>query len=332
MTELIITGHNVNIRHPHGKGLVIENGKEVTEIESHSGLTCLLVHRETGVTSAEADHWLKEDNITYIQMWRDRGVITTNVLFGDQELMHKQLAYSGSEIERYLLSAKMEGQADVADKLLRSNKAAKAILRERDKLATSVNLKATEGHGAKAYWEAWKNTVMVPFTVDDFVKVEASWRSFPGRKSPNGKQETNQHAGDPVNAMLNLAYAATEALCIRACHATGLTPVIGISHNRRYSRRREGLQARNSMAYDLMEPLRPYADKIVLSMLDYGQGIKPYLRKRDFFRSKYYGELPDIPNHTCRIANQELIRKIYREIFEYQDLAVEYAHYVRDNL
>lgn len=62
-----------------------------------------------------------------------------------------------------------------------------------------------------------------------------------------------------INAMLNYGYAIMRALIARAIVGTGLHPTIGIHHSNQY----------NSLclADDLMEPMRPWVDKLVWQMV-----------------------------------------------------------------
>lgn len=57
---------------------------------------------------------------------------------------------------------------------------------------------------------------------------------------------------DPVNAVLSLGYTLLHFEGVRACHATGLDPMIGFFHELEFGR--------ESLACDLIEPLRPHLD------------------------------------------------------------------------
>jgi CRISPR-associated protein Cas1 len=57
---------------------------------------------------------------------------------------------------------------------------------------------------------------------------------------------------DPVNACLSLAYTLGHAECLHACHIAGLDPFLGFFH--------EPLHGRESLASDLLEPMRPRFD------------------------------------------------------------------------
>lgn len=57
---------------------------------------------------------------------------------------------------------------------------------------------------------------------------------------------------DPVNAVLSLAYTLLHFDAVSTCHAAGLDPFIGFYHEPAYNR--------ESLACDLIEPLRPKVD------------------------------------------------------------------------
>lgn len=61
------------------------------------------------------------------------------------------------------------------------------------------------------------------------------------------------------NNLLNYGYAIVRALMARALVAAGLLPTFGIHHHNRYNA--------YCLADDIMEPYRPYVDKVVLQML-----------------------------------------------------------------
>lgn len=63
---------------------------------------------------------------------------------------------------------------------------------------------------------------------------------------------------DPVNAALSLAYTMLHFDAVRASHVAGLDPLIGFYHRPAHGR--------ESLASDLIEPLRPRADAWVWSM------------------------------------------------------------------
>lgn len=58
---------------------------------------------------------------------------------------------------------------------------------------------------------------------------------------------------DPVNACLSLGYTLLHFDAVRACHMAGLDPLLGFYHRPSFGR--------ESLASDLIEPLRPHLDR-----------------------------------------------------------------------
>lgn len=68
--------------------------------------------------------------------------------------------------------------------------------------------------------------------------------------------------GDAPNNMLNYGYAILRAIVARALVASGLLPTLGIHHHNRYNA--------YCLADDIMEPYRPFVDKLVVEIFDSG--------------------------------------------------------------
>lgn len=65
--------------------------------------------------------------------------------------------------------------------------------------------------------------------------------------------------GGPPNNVLNYGYAILRAIVARALVGSGLLPTLGIHHHNKYNA--------YCLADDVMEPFRPFVDRIVLDML-----------------------------------------------------------------
>ena len=65
---------------------------------------------------------------------------------------------------------------------------------------------------------------------------------------------------DIVNVMLNYGYAIVRAIVARALVGAGLIPTLGIHHHNRYDA--------YCLADDIMEPYRPYVDKLVVEIVE----------------------------------------------------------------
>ncbi|MDR0732910.1 MAG: type II CRISPR-associated endonuclease Cas1 [Dysgonamonadaceae bacterium] len=66
----------------------------------------------------------------------------------------------------------------------------------------------------------------------------------------------------PPNNLLNYGYAILRAIVARSLVASGLLPVLGIHHHNRYNA--------YCLADDIMEPYRPFVDKLVVEIVDGG--------------------------------------------------------------
>ena len=71
---------------------------------------------------------------------------------------------------------------------------------------------------------------------------------------------TRDRDGVPPNNLLNYGYAILRAVVARALVSSGLLPTLGIHHHNRYNA--------YCLADDIMEPYRPYVDKVVFGILN----------------------------------------------------------------
>ena len=83
---------------------------------------------------------------------------------------------------------------------------------------------------------------------------------------PENPHFVRDHEGCGANALLNYGYAILRAIVARSLVASGLLPTLGIHHHNRYNA--------YCLADDIMEPYRPYVDKLVFEIVtsgtDYG--------------------------------------------------------------
>lgn len=80
--------------------------------------------------------------------------------------------------------------------------------------------------------------------------------------------------GPPPNNLLNYGYAILRAITARSLAGSGLLPTLGIHHHNKYNA--------YSLADDIMEPFRPFVDKIVCEITNYGtepEELTPKIKK-----------------------------------------------------
>ena len=95
--------------------------------------------------------------------------------------------------------------------------------------------------------------------------------------------------GDDPNTLLNYGYAILRAVVCRSIVGSGLHPSIGIFHRNKYNA--------FCLADDIMEPYRPYVDKLVLDILH--EFDNPSLENKDVKRC-----LLSIGTTDVKISNQ----------------------------
>lgn len=142
--------------------------------------------------------------------------------------------------QRRLLAAGLRRRPERRRALLRGQEAlAEALqrLRGREPLA-SAQLMGIEGAAAAAYFEAYAS--LLPPSA-----------GFAGRN--------RRPPRDPANALLSLAYTLAHLEAVAAAHRAGLDPAIGFLHAL--------FPGRESLACDLVEPLRPLCERLVWRLL-----------------------------------------------------------------
>jgi CRISPR-associated endonuclease Cas1 len=143
---------------------------------------------------------------------------------------------------------------------------------------TVRELRRVEAQAALAYWSLMR-TVSVEFPRADLARVPEHWRIFGTRHSP--LTDSPRLSVNPPNAMLNYLYALLESESRLAAAALGLDPGLAFLH--------ADTSSRDSLACDLMEPLRPEVDSFVLKWLR-----REPLRREWFFEQRN-GNSPALP-------------------------------------
>jgi CRISPR-associated protein Cas1 len=229
------------------------------------GLKRLVMIGSDGFITLEALRWLAEQDASFVMLDRDGRVLVTTgpVRPSDAKLRRAQALahHSGAalRITRELISRKLAGQEQVArDKLLDST-TADEIARFRAEVPTGdsiTTIRLIESQAARAYWSVW-STLPINFPKNQLRRVPEHWRSFGARVSP--LTGSPRLAASPPNAILNYLYALLESEARLAAAALGLDPGMGVLH--------VDTTARDSLACDLMEPIRPQVDAYLLDWI-----------------------------------------------------------------
>jgi hypothetical protein len=140
-------------------------------------------------------------------------------------------------------------------------------------------MRVLEARAALAYWGCWR-ALPVMFPKADAPRVPEHWRTHGTRISP--LTASPRLSVNPSNAMLNYLYAVLESEARLAAAALGLDPGLGVMH--------ADADARDSLAADLMEPIRPLVDEYVLNWL-----LHQPLKREWFFEER---------NGRCRLMGR----------------------------
>ena len=220
----------------------------------HTGLSAPLMHRlaESGIALV-----LLDDNGRFKA--RLEGAVTGNVLLRQAQFQRIADPIFTLDIARACVAGKIKNTRQVLQRGAREAKAedeAKVLTRLADDLAAALralpevndldSLRGVEGSAARHYFSGL-NLLVRPDQRAAF--------AMDGR--------TRRPPRDRFNAMLSFLYAMWMNDCRSALEAAGLDPQVGFLHTLR--------PGRASLALDLMEEFRPWADRLALTLINRGQ-------------------------------------------------------------
>jgi CRISPR-associated endonuclease Cas1 len=265
----VVDGYGIELRVERGQLIVadgIGNRRRYSRFSrATGGLRRLVLLGHTGYVSLDALRWLADLDVGLIAIDPEGRILTTSGRSGlDEPAIRRAQAQAlggptGNAIARDLLDRKLEGQALVAARLqvpevVETIETCRVAL---DRAHSPAELLVPEAAAANAYWSAWSD-LQVRWATRDASRVPAHWRTFGTRASPiTGNPRL---AANPPNAILNYVYALLEAEARLACLVVGLDPGLGVLHLDSH--------ARDSLALDLMEAVRPDVDAFVLDLHD----------------------------------------------------------------
>jgi CRISPR-associated endonuclease Cas1 len=267
---LVLSGFGLRVAVDRGH-LVVSDGIGETRRSGRlsratADLQRLVVLGHSGTISLDALRWLYDVGAAFVQLDADGTVIVASGPSGldDARLRRAQARAADTEagiaIARDLLLGKLDGQAELLTRLPGSDEAIVTIAQARTDLEqadTPNRLRGMEAKAAAAYWSAW-SPVTVRFAKRDQPKIPAHWQTFGSRAS--AVTGTPRSATNPANALLNFCYAILETEVRLAVLTMGLDPGLGFLH--------ADLRSRDSLVYDVLEPVRPVVDGQVLTLLE----------------------------------------------------------------
>jgi CRISPR-associated endonuclease Cas1 len=286
---VVLWGFAIQVKVERGH-LVLLDGIGPARREAHfprvgHGLQRLVLIGADGFVSLAALRWLADQGAAFVMLERNGTVLATTgpVAASDARLRRAQACVYHSAaavpITCELISQKLAAQEKVARDKLHDEQAADIIARFREQLAvakTIRDVRLIESQGSAAYWSAWRN-LPIDFPKSDLKKIPDHWKMFGSRTSPVSHGARN--AANPANAMLNLLYTVLEAETRLTIAALGLDPGLGLLHI--------DSATRDSLACDLMEPIRPSVDAFLID----------WIRRSPMKRESFF----ELRDGTCRL-------------------------------
>ncbi len=248
----------------------------------------LVVIGSDGLVSLAALRWLADQGAAFVMLDRFGEVLATTgpVHPSDARLRRAQSlaedSGSAMRIAVELIKRKLLAQERLVREQFQDTASAEIIANQRHTLTradSKEDIRRYEAYGALAYWRAWHD-LPIQFSQSDSQRVPAHWQVFGSRVSPLTKSP--RLAVNPPNAMLNYLYAILESEARLAISALGLDPGIGVLHS--------DTRTRDSLACDLMEPVRPQVDDFLLDRLRCAP-----LQRKWFFEER---------NGNCRLTGE----------------------------
>lgn len=323
----IAHGYGIQVKIQDGQ-LVIRDGigrhrRERKYPKADRTLQRIVITGPDGYVTLEALQWCAQHGIAVATFTPDCELVShyaTTDRVTEPKLLRKQAAADTStalEVARELLTRKVSGQADNLLKLFNDANSAARLYNYAARMAESesisqrdhdtASLSELEGWAGRDYFASWSGKAIVTFDKKSASHIPANWTAYAGRSTQLVKGGKKYNASDPVNAMLNYAYALGFAECRAACIAYGLSPALGSIHTDR--------TGRDSLALDVLEALRPEIDAYVLGLC--GIGAEPRIFSyRDF--TEPYG----YPAGTVRMV-APLTHEIAEASYSWQSLANE---------
>ena len=258
-----LSGYGIKVsidrRHLRVEDGVGRQRREARFAKAPSRLKRLLVIAQTGFVTLEALRWLSDAKAAFVQLDYDASILTASIGgLDDARLRRAQALIPSTEhnlaIARELLAPKIRNQAAVLDSFgLAAPATIERAVTVAETAKTLDTLLRAEAQAAEAYWDAWGN---VPMQYARRDRVPDHWRSFGMRRSVLTLGPRN--AANPLNSMLNYLYALLEVETRLALIGRGLDPGLGLFH--------ADTANRQSLAADVMEPVRPHVDAYVLNL------------------------------------------------------------------
>ena len=286
-------------------GTADQSGELVlAKAEAANQLRHIVVMGGNGFFTTEALRWLADAEISLTMIENDGRILMSqgksNFPFATLSRRQALAIYqnTGLQAAHWLMNEKLRGQAENLGAMGYSS----GRIREEQKvISETVSVEELMLHEASAalhYWNSLEHTPL-NFVRKDQKRIPHHWFTLGGRLSPISKRAL--HAATPGQAIINYTYAVAESLCSIELTAVGLNPDVGIMHT--------DVDNRRSMALDLIEAIRPDADRLVFEYFRC-----QIFRKSDFWETERGSVRLGLNVRKAIIRNTFLLESRVREV------------------
>jgi CRISP-associated protein Cas1 len=275
-STFVLNGYNCSLRVLDG-ALAVRPGS--VSGESHdpllfyrgtNGVKQIVITSNSGNISLDALYWCRDQGISLLLLDGHGNQVYSIVPESKDAAPLRRLQYlagdngKGARLAQEILRAKTVSQYDTVQRhselngrehLLDILEGAVTELGQDDYRFRDMDcLRAYEGRLAAAYFDAFLG-LPIRWNAADAKKVPPHWKAITERSSPLSSNA--RYAINPFHAALNYMYTVVEHQILCSIHTVGLDPSCGFLHADKVNR--------DSLVYDLIEPLRPQIDDEVLS-------------------------------------------------------------------
>jgi CRISPR-associated endonuclease Cas1 len=235
----------------------------------------------SGSLSFDVLSWLSEQSVSLIRIkWNGEVAIVCNgsgyaadqsKVDWQRELRHdpeKRLSFAKDLIARKLQNSivTLQNQLPQSDYNRKAIDWAERGIAELPEKPTSLRqVRTIEGHCAMSYFKAWTQ-LELQWKQNSKYPIPDHWKYYRARSAVHECKSENRRASDPVNAMLNYAYAIKLSQLQIEAIGSGNHPMLGIMHHEE--------RGKPSYILDLLEPERPKVDAIILDFVQ-SQRLSP---------------------------------------------------------
>ena len=293
---IVLNGYGIRVQVNAGHLLlhdgIADERRTIRLPRVNHGLKRVVMMGSDGFITLEALRWISDVGAAFVMLDRRGKVLTVTgpVAPSDSKLRRAQslslVNGTALKISKELISQKLAGQELLVRDMRHDLATADAIARFRAAIPSAESIdrvRLIEAQAARLYWQAWAD-LPIRWPRADERRVPEHWKRFGSRISP--LTHSPRLASNPPNALLNFLYGILESEARLSAVAMGMDPAIGVLH--------VDTPNRDSLACDIMEPIRPKSDAFVLHWLQ----SEP-LRRSDFWEDR---------NGNCRLASSLAIK------------------------